>query len=127
MKPHTLSCKELGNPACDHVAAGENDAEVKRKMLDHASEVHPEAVKTPADKDALGRRIDRVLEDKADGSALEETHGAHGRYGMEDESQGGEFLDDEASHAVGHVQDAGERRRDADRDAETRRTGEDLG
>jgi predicted small metal-binding protein len=111
MKMHTLSCKELGSPVCDYVATGGSDADVKWKMLDHASKEHPETVNTPADKDALGRRIDRVLEDKADGSELDEAHG-------EDESQGGEFLDDDSARsgrakereATQHARGAGEGR-----------------
>lgn len=40
----TLSCKDLGAATCPFVATGETEEEVVRKMVDHATVVHPEDV-----------------------------------------------------------------------------------
>jgi predicted small metal-binding protein len=84
MNMQTLSCKELGNRECEYIASGGGGPDVKRQMLAHASKAHPGTVETLAQKDALGRRIDQVLADR--GGPVDE-----------DESQGGEFVDDNAT------------------------------
>ena len=81
MNGKTLSCKDLGNNTCDFVARGDSDDDVKRRMIDHATRVHPDHRYGPDWEGALGREIDDILKDRAPVPA-------------EDASQGGEFLDD---------------------------------
>jgi predicted small metal-binding protein len=109
MQALSLSCKDLGTKECDYVAHGKTESEVKANMMEHASVAHPEAVNTEAREDALGRRIDKALGDKA---GLEKQARSSG-YGIEDGSQGGEFLDD--GNRGGENRGGMDRNRDADR------------
>jgi predicted small metal-binding protein len=116
MNKATLSCKDLGNRTCDFVATGESDAEVKRRMLEHASREHAPRNGEPGWKDELSRRIEKTQEERAAGGS------------REDASQGGEFLDDDVrAQGAGGRDDAEEDERGKRRDQAREEGGSDEG
>ncbi len=55
----TLACKDMG-VECDFVAKGSTNEEVKRKMMDHAGEAHPELIDNSSPEEI------RMMEEKMD-------------------------------------------------------------
>jgi predicted small metal-binding protein len=58
-----LSCKEMGATDCDYIATGSSDEEIKQNMMQHASEAHPEKMKsmTPEQMVMAGQMMDQLL------------------------------------------------------------------
>jgi len=59
----SLSCKEVGGMECDFTATGETNDEVKKKLHEHAAEVHKDKLEGMSDEDKqkIGAKMDELL------------------------------------------------------------------
>lgn len=118
MTTRTLSCKDLGYPACDYLAGGESGEAMKQSMREHAEKTHSLEVKTPEQEAALEEKMAAALgEDPVAGL------GAHGRFGVEEEK--GEVGSPRKVKRNPVARDPSEPRRVAARDRHIRESGED--
>jgi predicted small metal-binding protein len=59
----TLKCADVAGIACDFVATGETDAEVKAKLAEHGASAHADMMNgmTEEQKAAMATKIDGML------------------------------------------------------------------